>query len=487
MGPHHQALRDRLAVVARTLSLPGQPDANADRPTLDLVAEVVDNVRETGDPATAWLLLAGLTAAYPETDLVRATLRRAELHDAGETAFWLLGHCEKLAMEHGRADARLVVVADRTLVDVDYTAKTGFLTGIQRVVRSTARLWAADYEVELVAWNTLGGAYRRLHDEERARLLEDDVAAFVEDHRAGKRERAEILVPWKVPILVLEVPDDRMCNRLSAMADVGVASLRVVGYDCIPVSSGELVGTDVAGRFGLYLEMIKRADRVAGISHAAATEFAGYVSALSAQGVHGPSVGACVLPNVTQLSRVVTRRDARRPVVTSIGSVTRRKNQSLLVVAAERLWREGLDFELRLLGHLGGEPMPIHQLVPELRSLGRPLRVETGVSDARLAESLAESRFLVFPSLHEGFGLPVVEALTAGVPVITSDFGSLREVAEGQGGLLVDPEDLDAVTDAMRLLLTDDATHARLVTEAAARHPRTWQEYATDLWEALSA
>ena len=176
-----------------------------------------------------------------------------------------------------------------------------------------------------------------------------------------------------------------------------------------------------------------------------------------------------------------------RPVVVAIGSILRRKNQTVLVLAAERLWREGLDFELRLLGHLGGDPMPLHDLIPELQVLGRPLSVETGVSDARLAESLAAARFLALPSLHEGFGLPVVEALSVGVPVLTSDFGSLREVAEGQGGVLVDPEDVDAVTEAMRQLLTDDDLHARLVAEAGARAPRGWHEYATELWEVLSS
>lgn len=486
MGPHHQVLRDRIAVVARTLGLPSEEPGD-ERATLDLVADVVELLKETRDAAGAWLLLTGLSAAYPEEHLVRATLRRAQLRDPHETAFWLLGLCEELAMRHGRSDARLVVVDDRALVDVDFTAKSALLTGIQRVVRSTARLWSADHDVELVVWNILDGAYRRLHEGELARILEEDVAAYSENHEPDAPERPEIIVPWRVPILVLEVPHAHVCTRLSAMAEVGVASLRALGYDCIPVSSGELAGADTADRFGIYLEMIKRSDRVAGISRTAAEEFAGFVSGLSAQGVPGPTVAACALPNVTQLSGGVRRIATTRPVVTSIGSITRRKNQSVLVVAAERLWREGLDFELRLLGHMGGEAMPIHQLVPELQKLGRPVSIENGVSDARLAESLAESRFLAFPSLHEGFGLPIVEALTAGVPVIASDFGSMREVAEGQGGLMVDPEDLDAVTDAMRLLLTDDTVHARLVAEAAARPARTWHEYATELWEVLSA
>jgi glycosyltransferase involved in cell wall biosynthesis len=173
--------------------------------------------------------------------------------------------------------------------------------------------------------------------------------------------------------------------------------------------------------------------------------------------------------------------------VLTIGSLGRRKNQVALVEAAELLWRDGVDFELRLLGHPLPERSPLWKLIRDLRRLGRPLTVEKGVSDARIAESLAEARCLVFPSLHEGFGLPVVEALTQRVPVITSDFGSLREVAEGQGGLLVDPEDVDQLAAAVRALVTDDVLHARLVAQAEARPVRTWSHYADELWEVLLA
>jgi glycosyltransferase involved in cell wall biosynthesis len=113
--------------------------------------------------------------------------------------------------------------------------------------------------------------------------------------------------------------------------------------------------------------------------------------------------------------------------------------------------------------------------------------IEPAVTDARIAGTLAQARCLVFPSLHEGFGLPIVEALSHGVPVITSDHGSMSEVAETKGCILVDPENIDAITHALRSMLTDDALHARLVAEARARPTRTWAEYADDLWQALIA
>ena len=95
-----------------------------------------------------------------------------------------------------------------------------------------------------------------------------------------------------------------------------------------------------------------------------------------------------------------------------------------------------------------------------LRRVGR-------VDDGALMHLTAGARALVYPSLYEGFGLPLVEAMACGVPVITSDLGATREVA-GSGGLLIDPRD-DVALAAAIARLDDDAEHARLAAAALAR------------------
>jgi glycosyltransferase involved in cell wall biosynthesis len=359
------------------------------------------------------------------------------------------------------------------------------------VVRGVVAHWNDQHDVELVVWATRQSAYRSVRGDERARLVQGaEVGAFEVDPVPEIPQEAdtEIVVPWGVPVLVTEVPSGKRNDRLAALAELTDSSVRLVGYDCIPAASAETVNREEMGKFGQYLELVKQADRLAAISHTAAREFEGFNRALSAQGLHGPDVVACPLPHTIALTSAAPASDRpSRPVVITVGSLGRRKNQAALVEAAELLWREGLDFELRLLGHRLPEHTPLWDLVRELADVGRPVSVEEGVSDARIAESMAEARCLVFPSLHEGFGLPVVEALTHGLPVITSDFGSLREVAEDQGGLLVDPEAPDELAAALRAVLTDDALHARLVAQAAARPVRTWSDYADELWEALLA
>ncbi|MCB0207605.1 MAG: glycosyltransferase, partial [Anaerolineae bacterium] len=81
----------------------------------------------------------------------------------------------------------------------------------------------------------------------------------------------------------------------------------------------------------------------------------------------------------------------------------------------------------------------------------------------------------LFPSLSEGFGLPVLEAMASGTPVVTSQASSLPEVA-GAAALLVDPTDIDAIAAAMGKVLADRTLHSQLRSAGLARAARfTWQ------------
>ena len=110
-----------------------------------------------------------------------------------------------------------------------------------------------------------------------------------------------------------------------------------------------------------------------------------------------------------------------------------------------------------------------------------PLRTATGVSDDVVTAAYRAASVVVFPSLNEGFGLPVSEALAAGTPVVTSNYGSMREIGEGRGAVLVDPRDDDSVREGLRAALFDEATRERLQAQIAALSLRTWAQYTQDL------
>jgi glycosyltransferase involved in cell wall biosynthesis len=257
----------------------------------------------------------------------------------------------------------------------------------------------------------------------------------------------------------------------------------------IPVSANETVTAGISDVFCDLLGVVKYMDRVSTVSEASAREFRAFRSMLSAQGLVGPQVAAHPLP--TELSAAdedtieELRADLRLgslPMVLVVGSHEPRKNHAVVLLAAERLWREGLTFHLIFIGGSGWRSERFDGLVGELVANGRPIQVVKRAAEDALWAAYRVARFSVFPSLAEGFGLPVAESLACATPVITSNFGSMAEIGSQGGALLVDPRSLDDVAGAMRSLLVDDDLLADLQEQARARPQRSWNDYAHDTW-----
>ena len=175
-------------------------------------------------------------------------------------------------------------------------------------------------------------------------------------------------------------------------------------------------------------------------------------------------------------------------MVLVVGSHEPRKNHLAVLHAAELLWREGLRFNLVLVG-AGSWRADEYERCASLTRAGRPVQSIRGLPDRLLGLPTGSRTARVFPSLNEGFGLPVAESLAVGTPVITSDFGCMRDIVAPHGtplgGLFVDPRDDDSIVDALRTMLTDDATYNRLRSETAQHGLRTWDDYADELWSFL--
>lgn len=469
------ALTQRLGVVSDVLLEPagGAREFNPTDPG-DVLQAMVQALQPRPDASRVWLLLTALTAAFPRPDDVRSARRRLEHQTARDAALWLLRLAgSRMTMED--ATAEIALVTEGVIVDVDFSAKDDLNTGIQRVVRQLIPRWSRAHDLTLVRWRD-GKMFVGLTSREAQRVLGQAPPAYVP---ADTR-----LVPWGVPVILPEVPFPGHGDRLAGLAQFSPSRVSAVGYDCIPMVSADLVPLAEREKFGEYLDLVKYADVVAGISRTAAAEFDGFVAALRAQGLTGPTVVSCALPTTARVpAPSTTGRHAAEPEVLCVGSPDHRKNQIALVEAAEHLWREGLDFRLRLIGSGGSRPKELTDLIRQLVALGRPIDVRRDATDREIDEAYRSARVFVFPTRHEGFGLPVVEALSYGVPVITSDFGSTREIAEGNGALLVDPEDVPQLVEALRRVLTDDDLHADLVSRALNRPDRTWDDYAAELWE----
>jgi len=136
------------------------------------------------------------------------------------------------------------------------------------------------------------------------------------------------------------------------------------------------------------------------------------------------------------------------------------------------------DIQLVLAGHRDPRYLPALERHVELLGVGGRVRFLGYVADAELPALYAGAVALVLPSLYEGFGLPALEAMACGTPVIASTAGGLRE-AVGDAAVTVDPHDVDGMARAMERMTEDAALQADLRTRGQAHARRfQWQETA---------
>jgi glycosyltransferase involved in cell wall biosynthesis len=160
-----------------------------------------------------------------------------------------------------------------------------------------------------------------------------------------------------------------------------------------------------------------------------------------------------------------------------------RKNHLVLLAACEKLWGRGENFSLDLIGieDAFSDTRKILREVRRLAALGRPVQWRKHISESELADAYRDCSFTAFPSKMEGFGLPIIESLWHGRPVICGRNGAIGEVAVGGGCYQIDQDNVDELADAIHLLLNDRKVFDRLSEEASYRAFRTWVDYGRDM------
>jgi len=227
---------------------------------------------------------------------------------------------------------------------------------------------------------------------------------------------------------------------------------------------------------------LRRADRVITISEHARREV------IELCGVKPERVTAILLaaderfrpasPQATSAFREAKRLPER--FVLYLGTLEPRKNVDVLVRAYARLRQHGsVDHELVLAGDRGWQYGSIFALVREL-GLEPFVRFPGFVPDDEQALWYSSATVFAYPSLYEGFGLPLLEAMACGTPVVASRSSSLPEVV-GDAGVLVDPNDSEGLSQALSQLLEDDGRRRSLAAAGEARAKTfSWRRMATE-------
>ncbi len=192
----------------------------------------------------------------------------------------------------------------------------------------------------------------------------------------------------------------------------------------------------------------------------------------------GIDAGFRPLPPGSAAARVRTAFGLQGPYLLFVGNLEPKKNLPRLVDAFQQLRQEGFAHRLVLAGHPAWDAESVRQRIAahglaDAVSLTGPVAPDDLVCLYNAAEAF------VFPSLDEGFGLPPLEAMACGVPVVTSTAGALPGVV-GDAALCVNPRDTAELVAALRKLLTDPALRRSLVERGLRRAARyTWPAAAT--------
>jgi len=167
--------------------------------------------------------------------------------------------------------------------------------------------------------------------------------------------------------------------------------------------------------------------------------------------------------------------------IIAVGRLAAEKGFDKLITAFSRLTRMHTDWSLTIWGE-GSERSGLEQLVRELRLEGR---IALPGATRSIHEKLLEADLFVLSSCYEGFPNALCEAMACGLPVISFDCpsGPRAIIGNGVDGMLVPPGDIDALTDAMHLLMTDESLRARLAGSAVKILERFKMERVMDMWE----
>jgi glycosyltransferase involved in cell wall biosynthesis len=226
---------------------------------------------------------------------------------------------------------------------------------------------------------------------------------------------------------------------------------------------------------------VRRATRVIAISQATKDALVEHYAADPARVTvvhHGVSTAFRPV-DAASVATVKARYGLQKPYFFYVGTVQPRKNLARLIAAFTQVAGQLGGIELVIAGRSGWLSA---QIEAEARAagLGERIRFPGFLPDEDLPALLSGALAFVFPSLYEGFGMPVLEAMACGTPVLTSNSSALPEVS-GEAAVLIDPTDTAAIVAALRQLAIDEGLRSAL-TDRGLRHAAgfSWERCARE-------
>ncbi len=367
---------------------------------------------------------------------------------------------------------------------VDHTCTFKYNTGLQRVTRLLAKsIVNQNIDIRPIRWNLRQKEFEYLNKEqlENLSLFQGPSVESINQftNETGffqvQPEHLNLKNCW---LLLPEVTyiNNYSINLTQEIFDKGKKlglKIASIYYDSIPLKRKELSFN--AGIHKDYMNSIEESNIIIPISHYSAQDFQHLphkiqTITLAAESMLSPRVSN---PNINI-------KINNENIILSVGSITHHKNQMTLVKAFQSICNKITDgnWKLVLIGNIAVDLLdPFNKLIrnnPQIEFI-------KNAPEEVLVDYYKKCRFTVFPSLLEGYGLPIVESLWFGKPCICANFGVMSEVASVGGTLQIDVSNMQMIEDAIMLLITNPVKIYELQQEAIRAKLKTWDEYGTEI------
>jgi len=375
-------------------------------------------------------------------------------------------------------------------IDVTQSCRSSNNSGIQVVTRNLYHQISKFFPITPITWDNLICRYSHLNHQElqnlhspfgdnykaKARPNKEENPFYKEIYTALTRLNKRINFKIKERKNIIFFPEVFRDKRLSYLPKILDSKLKKVAifYDANVLRFPHKTPPKRLKNFENYLDFISNCDSISCISNESKITLertAGINNHLQKLDVHHLPVSK----PINQLSNNVQKI----PLILCVSTLGYNKNHLTLLQAVENLWKKGLLFKLELVGQSDPSWAPkVFNIIDQLKEKKRPIKWLRHISQDELEIKYSECQFTVYPSLFEGFGLPILESLIRGKPCICGSNGALGEVSRGGGCLNIENQsDAKEIEKSIFKLLNDAELLKKLTLETKRRVYEDWNSY----------
>lgn len=394
-------------------------------------------------------------------------------------------------------------------LDVSSTAVSPMITGIPRVVRALAEERNRD-EVELIEFDGLANTFKLIQElppldsspdtQQKSRrallaiklykvlteneilgsvvtfLLRNRMIFYVARSLLGTPSAKGVALDQLHGILFLpEVPVHNWhVKKILKLQESGSIKVALYVHDLLPLQHPEYFSRDLVWKFKNFIPLIEVADVIV-VSN---SDVKSHVE----ETFNKREVYIAELPS--SYTQTPSKGEPKSQFLV-VGTIEPRKNYLTILNSFEKLYASHPDVELRIVGNVGWKYTDIVSRISKLQERGVKLRWLKNLSDSELQCEYQDTVALLYPSHYEGYGLPVVEALSQATPVITSKRPAMRLFERFGGVSLINPDNGDELFNEMRRMLDSDYRHAKSQSIKLHDIPTSWSVFAKKCFNAV--